>query len=130
MNQSLTADILAVVPAAVATGLIHSTLTIQQPDGTYDAAGAPSGAFVAVTGLSGLTVMAAPISVARIQAEEKKALPQVAEYQFLHVFIPGYYPTIQQNWRAVLDGILFEITGVEWDSQKTQTRLKVQQVNL
>ena len=134
MNQSLSYEIAAVMPAAIATGLFVSLCTIQSPSGTVDAAGAPDGLYNDVAGLVAIPCVDAVPSEARIQATEMKTLADVLGRGLRHCTLDGYYPAIligwRQGWRAVVDGTTYDILGAEPDSQATQTRLQLQQVTL
>lgn len=133
MNQDMVRNAIArVMPAAIATNLADSLITIQEPPATYDAAGAPVvGPYTDVAGLIGLRCMRAPfITSERMVADELKALPEVAEMQLFHVWMEGWFPQIVAHWRAIIDGQAHDILGVEWDSQKQMTRLKVQVLNV
>lgn len=129
MNQDLIGNAIArVMPAAIATNLADSLITIQQPPTTYDAAGAPTvGPYTDVPGLIGLRCMRAPFNTGeRMQVDEFKAVSQVAESQMYHIWMEGWFPAIVAHWRAIVDGAPHDILGVEWDSQKQMTRLKAQ----
>lgn len=128
--QSLGYEIAAVMPAVRAEGLDVSLITIQQADGTLDAAGAPSGNYVNVAGLVLLKCQAAPPSMARIQATEVKALAEITALQLKHVLMDGCYPQIQANMRAVLNGVAHDIMGAESDSQAQMTRLTLRLVQV
>ncbi len=133
MNQNLIRNAIArVMPAAIATNLADSLITIQQPPTTYDAAGAPVvGPYTDVVGLIGLRCMRAPfLTGERMVADEFKALSEVAEEQMYHIWMEGWFPQIVAHWRAIVDGLAHDILGVEWDSQKQMTRLKAQVLNV
>jgi len=131
MYQGLSYEIAAVMPEAIATGLFVSLCTIQQPSGTFDAGGAPDGLYVDVDGLQDIPCTAPPSSKKMaIASNEKKTMPQVEAFNFLHVLLSGYYPTILQSWRAVVDGDSFDIIGTEHDSQMQMTRLMVRVVTV
>jgi hypothetical protein len=119
-------DIAAVNDAALESGLIVSIVTIQQPTGQQTADGSPL-----MTGgdtVIDLPCMNGPEADARIRAKTEKQTEYIEAFQFRHLFMPGYYPQIEQfdNWRAVVDGQAYDPIGVETDSQFTQTRLLLQ----
>lgn len=124
------------MPEAFATGLFVSLCTIQQPDGIVDPAGAPSNAFVDVAGLIGIPCMDAPIDNGSIAATEAKELEEIASKGFKHILLNGFYPQatpddqIPTNWRAVIDGVVYNILGVEHDSQNQMTRMEVELVQV
>ena len=61
---------------------------------------------------------------------EMKQLNEIMAVRPLTVLLAGYYPAIIPDHRAVVDGTVYDITGVENDSQKTMTRLAVQLATL
>lgn len=133
--QSILARSLArVMPAAVAAGLLRSTCDIQQPDGTFSTNGTPSGNFTDVFGLVGIRCMDAPESDNRIQATELKQLAEIMAKGLRHVLLDTYYPQLDTaaglGWRAVIDGVVYDLMGAEKDSQRSQTRLKLQLVEV
>lgn len=141
MNQTPIQNAIArVMPAAIASGLTVSLCTIQKPDGTYNPGGSPSGNYVNVAGLINLQCMDAVESVGSIQATEVSQLAEIQSKGIRHVFLNGYYPTIISaatvvtgvgaGWRAVVDGISYDLLGAEPDSQSTQTRLHLQLVSV
>jgi hypothetical protein len=138
MLQNLQYEMGAVMPAATLTGLFVSLCTIQQPDVLYNPGGSPSGNYVNVVGFVNLPCMDAPPSIARVQATEVKALAEIMAKGLRHLLLGGYYPTLTtgqttvtgQGWRAVVDGVAYDILGAEPDSQNTQTRLELQLVTV
>lgn len=131
MNQSLIQrGIAGVMPQALATGLFVSLCTIQSPDGTINPDGTPGEGFVDVAGLVNIKCMDAVPSDARIQATEKKTLQEILSAQYRHVLLGGYFPSILagvgQGWRAVVDGIDYDLLGAEPDSQGQMIRLQLQ----
>lgn len=129
MNQSLSYEFAAVVPAVLATGLCDSFCTIQLPDGILTDAGQPSGVFAPVAGLVGLIVMSAPQTDARIQAAEVKSIENIQTFSPRHVWLAGYYPIIEglvtQGAQAVIDGTAYDLLGAEADSQFRTTRIAI-----
>lgn len=136
MYQGITLDIAAVMPAVVATGLLVSLCTVQAPDNTFGASGAPSGLYADVAGLVSIPCMDAPLSVGGIDADEAKALAEVASRSVRHVLLNQYYAQLDGlnwgaiGWRAIVDGIMYDILGAERDSQSSQTRLRLQLVTV
>lgn len=134
MNQSLAYEFAAVVPAVLATGLCDSLCTIQLPDGILIGAGQPSGNFLSVAGLINLVVMSAPMSEARIQADEVKSLDDIQTFAPRHVWLAGFYPTIEslatQGAQAVIDGVAYDLMGGEADSQFRTTRIAIRSSGL
>jgi hypothetical protein len=62
----------------------------------------------------------------RILANERKTPAEEMAYTTFHVLLNDRYPAIQPQDRAVVDGVTFDILGVETDSQRIMTRLKLQ----
>lgn len=135
MYQLQTYDVTAVMPAALDSGLFVSLVTIQQPTGQQTSTGAPllSGGdsgdgWNNVAGMIDIPAMNAPQTESRISADQKKELAMVEAYQLRHMLLGGYYPAIEENgnWRAVVDGVAYDVLGVESDSQSQMTRLRLQ----
>lgn len=133
MYQGLGYDIEQVMPEARATGLFVSLCTLQEPSGVFGASGAPDGNYVDVAGLVNLPCTAPPPSEARIQAIEVKTLQDIMSLELLHVLLNDAYPAILTHfrgtnateWRAVIDGVVYDLFGAESDSQSEMTRLLV-----
>jgi len=133
MLQTMAFALAGVMPAAVDTGLFVSYCQINSPDGTIGASGAPSGTFSAFLGP--ISCMDAVESDARIKAGDQRAATQIETHGFRHVLLDSYYypqifPLIQSGLQAVItdpDGSTntYNLDGVEPDSQKTQTRLRL-----
>lgn len=112
--------------SALATGLLSSLCTIQEPSGVFGPSGAPDGAWVNVTGLVLLACQVSPLSMSTgINGSEMKMTPEILSQQPLHVLLDGNYPTITTKMRAVIDGEAADIEAVEQDSQARMTRLLV-----
>ena len=130
MNQNLIAEeIQAVMPAVIATGLLVSLFTAQAPTGALDASGVPTGAFADVAGLVDIRCTAPPTSEAKITATEAKQLFQIGSSEDRHVLLDAYYPTLDAGWRAgwrcVIDGTIWDLLGVEHDSQFQMSRVSI-----
>lgn len=136
MNQGLAYEISAVMPAAILTGLFVSLCTISAPDGNLGPSGAPSNAFVIVPSLVDIPCMDSVPSITRVQATETKELEDIMAKGYRHILLNGYYPEaspdgqIPTSWIATVDGVTYDILGVEHDSQNTQTRLELELVTL
>ena len=130
MNQSLGPIISQVIPQVLASGLCISLITIQEPSGTLTGSGSPNRVYVDVAGLVDLTCMAAPLTTGSIVANEVKTMTQILAQNNGHCFMPSYHPEIingyMNGWRAIVDGVAYDILGAENDSQRTQTRLKLE----
>ena len=129
VNQNIGFDISDVMPTALASGLFVSLCTIQQWDGTLGASGAPDKSAANwddVTGLVDIQCMAPPEGLFQtIRATEAKTIAEILAMQPLHVLLDAFYPNIESDMRAVVDGTAYDIMGVEWDSQRIMTRLCV-----
>lgn len=116
-----------VMPLALATGLFRSVCTMRAPDGAFDESGAPSGAYVDVTGLVNIPCTSAPLSELRIEATEMKTLAEIESFAPRHVLLGGYFPTLEngitKGWIAVIDGVAWDAMGAESDSQHVMTRV-------
>lgn len=126
---AIRAQIQSVMPTVIASGLLVSLCTIQQPDGNTGPTGGPSGVYVNVAGIVNIPCIAAPLEVASIQATEMKAVEEIAATAPLHVLLDGWFPQIENGvaagWIAVIDGTSFDLLGAESDSQGQMTRLKL-----
>ncbi len=127
MQQGIATYISGIMPIAVASGLFVSTCSIQRPSGNLTADGTPDGLYVAIAGLQNISCMNAPESNLRITADETKTTEQIDAENSNHVLLSGYYPILEQNtqFQAVVDGVTYQIMGVESDSQRQMTRLKL-----
>lgn len=125
MLQTFTPDLSQILQPVLHAGLFSKRITFQKPDGVITPAGQPSGNYVNVAGLVNLPCMDAPISEARIQATEVKALKDIVASQIRHVLLYGYFPTIADDtdWQAVIDGEVWDLLGSESDSQRIMTRV-------
>lgn len=136
MNQGLTYEISNVMPQALNTGLFTSLCTITTQNNTLDSDGAP--VYVPGTPLTGcvnIPCMDAVPSITRVQATEVRALQEIMDKSVRHMLLNGYYPQLMLENRvgdlwATVDGVIYDILGVEHDSQNTQTRIEMQLVQL
>ena len=99
------------------------TVTIQEfIPGTQDTSGEKTvGTWTAITALTDLPCQISPAS----GSEQKRAdmTPVIYDYR---IVIAGYYTTIQENHRAVMDDdTAFDIVRIEHDSQQKTTPLLV-----
>lgn len=112
-----------------------SLCTISAPDGVPGYGGAPSGNYTPVSGLVAVPCRDA-VTSASIQATELKALQEIESKGLRHLLLNGYYPQASPDgqiptfWRAVVDGITYNILGVEHDSETSQTRLELEIVQV
>lgn len=143
MNQQLIRKAInGVMPRARATGLLSSICTFQMLSGTRDQDG-PVNVYIDVPGLVGIACQRAAPSDARIQATEQKTIGQIDSSNLWHVLLDNYYNAVsvtlpdgqvvsgpQTAMRAVVDGVPFDVLGVEPDSQEQMTRVQLQKVTL
>jgi hypothetical protein len=124
------------MPAAVASGLFVSLFTAREPVPTIGPTGAVEFDYTDVAGLIDIPCTAPPASTSDIQATEVRTLEEITASELHHVLLAGYYPTLDAGWRgenadgkgawiALIDGVNYTISGVESDSQSTQTRVRV-----
>jgi hypothetical protein len=134
MLQTLAYPISQVRPAVTAAGLDVSLATFQSLDSTQGPTGNPVGTYTNVAGLVNIPCMDAPLAPGTISALEAKALAEIESKGIRHVSLAGYYPAVvagwPQGWRAVIDGLVYDVIGAEADSQNSQTRVKLQQVTV
>ncbi len=122
-----------VVPIVLASGIVNSFATFQEPTGELTADGSPTGAYQDVPGFVGIRCMDAPTSNARITADERKTETEIESDNSDHVWLAGFYPEIESHteWQAVITDAAgnvrtFDVLGAECDSQAKTTRVKVQ----
>jgi len=129
MFQGFQYEIESVMKEAVKTGRFQSLCTIQAPSGVFGPTGAPDGNYVDVAGLVNIACMDTPPSEIRIQSTELKDLEEILATRLKHILLDGYYYQIELGvplgWRAVIDGVAFDLLGAESDSQAQQTRMEV-----
>jgi hypothetical protein len=134
MNQAFLANaVAAVMPSAKATGLFTSLCDIEAPT---PASGAISGTYTAVTGLQALPCMDAPEPIPIAATEVKSAL-EVQSLSVRRVLLDKYYPALAPGtnwgsigWRAVIDGVQYDLLGAGTDSQRQTTYLKCRKVTV
>lgn len=137
MNQGINYDLAAVMPAAIESGLFVSLCSILVPDGEFGDSGAPSGNYVVLmvgspaVSLEDIPCTAPPLMTGgKVTPTEVKELKEILSDVPLHVLLSGYCPEIASTYRAVVDGINYEIMGVEHDSQSLMTRLAVRELTI
>ncbi len=140
MYQSQSYTFAAVVPTVLASGIVNSLCTFQEPTGEQTSDGSPvrtggdSGdGYNNVAGFVGIRCMDAPTSNARITADERKSETQIESDNSDHVWLAGFYPDIENHtqWRVVITDAagnvrIFDVLGAESDSQAKTTRVQVQ----
>lgn len=137
MNQAtIQLAISGVMAEVIATGLMVSLFTAQEPRPTQGPNGAIAFDYIDIAGLINIPCIAAPESPANIVATEVRALEEITASEIRHVLLNAWYPTLDAGWRgensdgkgawiALIDGFQYEISGVESDSQTQMTRVKV-----
>jgi hypothetical protein len=136
MNQSLSYEIAQVMPAAIDSGLFVSLTTITKPPTAQGPTGNPTGPYVPVSSdLTDIQCMDAPESVSiKISADETKAEAQILSKGMRHVLLSRCF-IASKTWaglgyRAVVDGVEYDLLGAENDSQDTQTRIDLQKASV
>ena len=136
MYQGSSFDAGALVEMVEAAGLMQSVCTVQAPSQNVGASGAPDGSYSDIASLVNIPCMNAPESVGGIAATEVKSLAEIMSMSLRHVLLNGYYSQLDgQNWgeigwRAILDGVVYDILAAERDSQFSQTRLKLRLISV
>ena len=142
VNQNAIALALAqVMPAAVASGLFVSTMSVSEP---APSSGAISGVYTPVTGLQSIQCMDAPEEFSQSSAFSAMEIKRQQETESIarrHVLLDRYYSELSPDtnwgdigWRATLtntasgESAVYDIEGAEADSQATQTRLCLRKV--
>lgn len=123
------------MPAAVATGLFRSLASFSAPPTTQGSTGNITGAYTPVTGLQSLACMDAPESFGDgIKATEAKEIERILAEGYRHVLLGAYYSALfyaaELGWRCTVDGVEYDLLSVESDSQRTQSRLRLQRVEV
>ena len=104
---------------AMPGGVYPSLCTIQIGGGTPDAYGHVEP--VTWSDLAGYADI--PCRIAPRSASEHRRAEQVYAEATHTVGLQGYYPAIRAAMRAVADGIVYDIEGVEHDGNRATTRL-------
>lgn len=127
MNQAV--QIPQVMAEALGTGLFVSLCTISALPSpmALGPSGSPTDAFVAVTGLIDIRCMKSVVLVVLSSpaAYETKSTSRELTSNDWHVLLESYYPTITTLMRATIDDVVYDIVGVDQDSQSQMTRLRV-----
>ena len=133
MQQGFQNALAQVMPAARLTGLFSSLATFYQPVKTQGPTGNYIGTYTAVSSMANIPCMDAPESIGRPTANERKSEPNVLSESFRHVLLDSYYSFAGNaatpfGWQVDVDGTRYDLVGAEADSQRTQTRLRLQKV--
>ena len=134
MNQDLF-DPSDVMVLARDSGLFVSLCTFRAPtpgEAGVGGSGAPVGTYADVPGLVDIPCMDAPQppSDVRIAGQEIKAQTDIQLVEHRHMLLDDYYPAVIDGWRegwiAVVDGVNYDMSAAECDSQRTQVRVGLQ----
>lgn len=102
-----------------------STAAIQYPVATQDSYGEESEGWSALVGHSAIPCRIAP------QAQFSREQRNQAQLYAVHVWdvaLAGYYPSISEEMRVVVDGTAYDIELVQHDGNQATTHLQVRVV--
>ncbi len=106
-----------------------SSCTIQRSVLSQDDYGEPTAVWSDLADHVDLACGVAPISAGSpTGANEYRRADLTVTTATHHIALAGNYPTITPAMRAVVDGVAWNILGVEHDSHGVTTRLKVERV--
>lgn len=106
-----------------------SEVTIQANTPTRDSIGGVTDGFDEVTGLMDLACSIAPLSDAGPSgSREQRGVALTVTTDHLLCAIPQYLPQITDEMRAVVNDVVWNITGSQADSHQTMTRLVLEKV--
>jgi len=143
MNQdALQIGLAGVMPMVRASGLLVSLATFQQPRGAttedpagnLDDSGFPVPEWDDIAGLVDIACTAPPLSFSdsSIAATEMKGMQESMLNAPKHVLLDSRYATAEagwkNGWRIVIDGLPYDLMGVESDSQFQMTRCYVRRL--
>lgn len=100
-----------------------STATVQRATMTQSSTGAQVATWAALSGHEGLRCRIAPATATEVRSQTQV----FAEYTHT-VVLAGYYATVTELDRVVVDSVTYEIVGVQFDGNDTMTRLRVRVV--
>lgn len=129
MQQGLQYEVAAVMAQVRATGLLISRATFQDQTGGTGPTGFPLNTYTPVDGLIDIKCMDAPRDTGEgFSVDEGKAQPQILSRGERHILLDAYYPAAKDVWRnggnVVIDGVTYDLLGVEPDSQRQETRVR------
>ncbi len=141
--QQAVDEVLAAPVAAVENMLLFdSVITVQEATNVPDSLGQvdlTDSGYTTIAGVVNVPCMRAPQAEARVTADEMNGVNISESTNLFHVLLDGYFPQIPEalastgTLRAIIDGVVHQVLGVESSSQLAaarQTRLKVQQVGV
>lgn len=106
-----------------------SICTIQTANTSVSGSGqkTKTGTFTNVAGLVSIPCRIAPVSQLNVSDKEARAETIQALYSQRELKLNGFFPQIQpRTMLAFVDGVRYEIRGVESDSQSFSTRMLVE----
>lgn len=137
MNQGLSYELDAVMPAARATGLDSSLATFKDRPGGANPTVNSSGQvdltnYVPVAGLINIPCQLSVLIDVRPAVDGARMPDHFTESGDRHLLLYDYYPQVLQRYIVTVDGTDYEITpgAVEPSSQQRQTRLGIRQYSL
>lgn len=137
MNQNLNYAISQVMPTARRSGLGKSLATITKPPtGQGPTGNPPAGPYVPVSvALTDIVCQNAPESITnKVSATEQRGLADIESKAMRHVLLLQCFLDSKTwsglGYRAVIDGVEYDLLGAENDSQQTQTRMDLQIVTV
>lgn len=121
------------MPAVRATGLQVSLATFQSPLQDFST-GMQQNVWVDVAGLVDIACQLGPETDMSVVANEQRTQPMITATNLHRLELDDFYPTIEagwrNGWRVVVDGLPYDISGVEHDSQSQVTRLCVRDTTI
>lgn len=102
-----------------------STVTIQYAVVTQDSYGEESAGWTTLTGHASLPCRIAP---QQQFSREQRSQAQLYAVHVWDIAVAGYYPTITEEMRAVVDGTAYDIELVQHDGNHEMTHLQVRVV--
>lgn len=102
------------------------TVTIQESSPTNDSAGQEIPNWANLAGHVDLSCRKAP---QQQFSREARSQAQIYAVHVWEIAIAGYYPTITEEMRAVVDGINYDIELVQLDGNRKTTRLQARKVD-
>lgn len=134
MNQGILGDVSAVVPEVAKSGLLVSLCTITVPPEVFGPSGAPiaTAPYIPLSAeYTDIPCSAPPLGIGEtVQPTEVKDMQEISAKQPHDVFLGGYFPLITMDCRAVVDGIEYDIVGINQDSQKQHTSLAIWRIDI
>lgn len=112
--------------AALAPNHYASLCTIQKRTDTADSYGQPIPAWANLSGHVDLRCRIAPFQQF---SREQRTQAQLYAVHVWEIAVAGYYPTITEKMRAVVDGVAYDIELVQPDGNDMTTHLQGRKVD-